>query len=410
MKAAADNMPFDILTFIFNHYSEYDTPYQPVETLLLVCKTWHNWATNNPKLWSKFNIILYDTYHTEYWASCIPRRLQKCPSSTLLDITITSEPTLMSFRDCKAAFEALRVKLVGEHGELARRWRSFVLEDVGLSQKTVAQYLQFPTPKLEEFECRKLQSPFAVLPDTSSLRTFKVSWLRNTKLPSLENVTNLRIGIIGSFDENALASATNVVRMSIRSWDKPFRFVATYPQLKKLELEGEIGSDCLKNIQAPQLKKLTLRVGRGSDYLHVISSKGINLATLSSIRIMWRPIRHNSVEDIADYLHGVKSFLAGAINLETLVLENAEIAYLVLKLLTDDLKSLYQDHTLRIVQAEYEIELGDGEERLPSVNRLRAMTGGIPDCSWERLFELLNDVSEQSSSDVSLSLSVGRVS
>jgi hypothetical protein len=53
-----DRLPFDILAEIFDHYGEEESLSYPLETLLLVCRTWNEAASSHRGLWGRIKIEL----------------------------------------------------------------------------------------------------------------------------------------------------------------------------------------------------------------------------------------------------------------------------------------------------------------------------------------------------------------
>lgn len=68
----ASELPFDVHFQIFEDYLLKEATTHPVETLLLVCKSWAQAALEDARLWSKFAIEPKDL---AFWSSCITRRL-----------------------------------------------------------------------------------------------------------------------------------------------------------------------------------------------------------------------------------------------------------------------------------------------------------------------------------------------
>jgi hypothetical protein len=93
--------------------------------------------------------------------------------------------------------EELVVQLSGQSGEVARRWRRFVVNDasVYIPPTVLARYLSFPTPNLEDLRLDKYrqQDSFVFLPDTASLTTFYVNGLDVPTFPNLAATTDLHV-------------------------------------------------------------------------------------------------------------------------------------------------------------------------------------------------------------------------
>jgi hypothetical protein len=389
MTVTAQSLPYDVLCIVFEYYAESDHPSEPLEALLLVCRSWSNTALSHGILWSTFDIEIDAVDDPAYWTSCVKRRLARCSVDTLIDVETQTSYAMKTTKSplFHEACERLLLALTGDSGEIARRWRRFVPDNafIFLPPETLAHCLSFPTPNLENFGLDFLRGDFTILPDTSSLKTVYLRRLAISSLPDLSNVTDLRVDV-DKLDEEALAFAVNLVSLNIRQW-VPFKLNGIYAQLETLEIEGMVTEECLESFVAPKLIDLRLAVDRGCDYSHVVACKGIDMKTLKRANIGW-PYR---IEDdtVAEYLDGVRHFLAAAVNLEVLVLEDTLIASLVLKLLTSDCEQLYQSHALRIVLEEEEMELGQGEDRLPSVNQLRGKTGALTDSDWRDIYEYL---------------------
>ena len=389
MTVTAENLPHDVLCIIFEYYAESDSPSEPLEALLLVCRSWSNAALSHGILWSTFDIEIDTVNDPAYWTSCVKRRLARCSVDTLIDVETQTSYDMKTTESPPfyEACERLLLALTGDSGEIARRWRCFLPNDafMFLPPETLAHCLSFPTPNLQEFGLDWLKGDFTILPDTSSLKTLYLRRVTISSFPDLSNVTTLQVDV-DKLDEKALAFAPKVVNLNIRQW-VPFKLNGTYTQMETLEIEGTITEECLELFSAPKLSTVTLAVDRGSDYSNVVACKGIDMKNLKQANIGW-PYR---IEDdtVAKYVDGVRHFLAAAVNLELLVLEDIDIASLVLKLLTSDCEQLYQSHVLRIILEEEEMELGQGEDRLPSVNKLRERTGSLPDTDWHGIYEYL---------------------
>lgn len=389
MTTTAQNLPHDVLCIIFQYYAKDDRPSEPLEALLLVCKSWYNAALSHGILWSILGINIETPEDVEYWTSCVKRRLARCSVDTLIDVEVDSTYTVKRIKT-PVFFEAcgrLLIALAGDSGEIARRWRRFAPNDafMFLPPRMMARCLSFPTPNLQELELDYLRGDFTILPDTSSLETCYIRHLAISSFPNLSSVTNLTIDV-DKPDEEALSLAVNVVDLNIRNWT-PFDLGGTYSRLETLRIEGKLTSNCLKSFSAPKLHNLTLAVDRGCDYSRVVACSGIDMKMLKRVNIGW-PYR---IEDdtVEEYLCGVRHFLTAAINLEVLDLDCATIASLVLKLLTSDCEWLYQSHVLRITLEEEEMELGQGENRLASVNEFREKTGCMPDADWSDIYKRL---------------------
>ena len=372
-----DILPFDVLCKIFEVYARFDQPSRPLalETLLLVCRSWFAAATDNQKLWCTFDMGIFSKEALAYWTKCVPMRLARCQSDILLDITIN----ILHQADVPVhAYEPLLSQVTGKSGEYARRWRRLILhvddrEDFMQPYNVLfANFLRFPTPSLEELDCDSLRG-HPVLPDTRSLKMFHVPAFVVATLPDLSNVTHLRIGTSSSIrldiDEVGLARAVNVKTMRITS-SRPFKLTGTYKRLECLRIDGAFTEDCLRDFRAPRLRHIGLDVDRGIDYLRLVACNGIAIDALCSAYLSWDLHQFADIRRPWEYRDGLRHFLAHAVNLQVLEIDDRDLAAIVLKILADDCEWLYQSHVLRIIVLGQEIELGRGEYRLASMTWL----------------------------------------
>jgi hypothetical protein len=359
VKNTTGKLPFDILCMIFEQYAKFDNRFIPLETLLLVSKCWHNTALRAIRLWSSFEMHIRHIEDLYYWDACIMRRLNRCPPPVLLDICIDIRFNLQDNKGC----DTLLMQLAGKSGEVAKRWRRFVLNDPSfcIPGGVLKQCVSFPTPNLEDFRLDyvRIRGDLAFLPDAPSLRIFHLTGRDIPMLPNLSSATDLSIcvgGVWGGFNEQAIAKAINLVTMKIDG-RAPFKLTATYKRLRSLHLEGRLSEGSLSTFSAPILTNLTLALAEGKGFHHLVSCKGINPGTLRKVHI-----QHGSDtihrEEIPEYLDGVRRLLTAAINLELLILEHTPIAHSILELLVNDRQWLNQCHSLRVVLQEGAMEWG----------------------------------------------------
>ncbi|KIM29579.1 hypothetical protein M408DRAFT_8207 [Serendipita vermifera MAFF 305830] len=220
--------------------------------------------------------------------------------------------------------------VVGRSGEIARRWRRFDVRSffMHLPPDMVARGLGFPTPNLQEFNF--------------------------------------------GFDEQALSLAVNLETLAIGN-RLPFNLAATYTKFRSLYI-GVISEQCLEAFSAPNLTDLVVYGQKARDYLCFVNCKGVDLSRLKKATIGWIHA-HPGGGTVSGYSEGVRCFLMAAQNIETLVLLSKNIIDIVLKLLSGDYVALYQSRPLRLVFRDYEMELGRGGDRIPSVSRFREEVG-----------------------------------
>jgi hypothetical protein len=382
VENTAGKLPFDILCIIFEQYAKFDDRFTPLETLLLVSKSWHNTALHERRLWSSFEIHIRHIEDLDYWNACVTRRLNRCPPPVLFDIHVCIESSygLPYTRAC----DTLLMQLAGESGEVARRWRRFVLNDPSfyIPESVLKRCLSFPTPNLEDIrlEYYYVQGGSAFLPDTSSLRIFHLTGHEIPILPNLANTTDLSIcvgGVWGEFNEQAIAKATNLVTMKIDTMS-PFKLTATYKQLRTLKLEGVLYKGSLSAFSAPTLTNLMLALVAGNNFHDLMSCKGINFGTLRKVYIRYGS-DHGLDHEIPEYLGGVLQLLTAAINLELLVFEHKRIAHSIFKLLANDCQWLNQRHNLRVILYEgpMECDVELQEDRVANMDQVMKGIGCV---------------------------------
>jgi hypothetical protein len=171
VSSRASELPFDILFQIFVDYAFTETIACPLETILLVCRSWNQAALSHPRLWSSFTIECGDLW---YWVSCTPRRLSRCPPHCLFDIELDMAGNMIfngkrsrgNELDFSLHQETILSLLTGPHGELALRWRKLQVIEPGdrffhgLEESALASFLVHPTPNLQEVALEGLLSSF----------------------------------------------------------------------------------------------------------------------------------------------------------------------------------------------------------------------------------------------------------
>jgi hypothetical protein len=377
-------LPFDILVLIFEQYVSEETPKHPTETLLLVCRSWSRAALDHSPLWCKFNIRSEDF---QYWCTRIPARLKRRSTNTLLDIKITFGPS-------HDMYESVLSLLAGNEGDIARHWRKF--EILGSYDYIYAddhpyeldKFLRFPTPNLCELILININSE-PIFPDAPVLKVIS-AFNSFIELPDLSSVSELYVNTSVSF-ESQLPRAFNLVTLHIYPADAHcyYHLPSTLRNLTVLRLSELLLKDALEGFSAPALQELHLDFGYGSEFSYVADCRGIPLSHLREISL-GSPQR-TLEPDVRAYKDGLRKFLGAATHIKILRLIDRASTALVLKLLTSDCESLYQEHPVLLNSGGYEIELGR-EDRLSSVNKLRAWTQNIRNATWEETFADLKDI------------------
>lgn len=403
-----EKLPMDILGIIWEDCLEQDGPGYPMETFLLVCKAWTMMALALPSLWSNYNVEIRSTLDLEFWIPCIGRRLRRCSPDTLLDIQIfdTWEAVRNGIKlSQKIRGASLLSQITGTQGEIARRWRR--LSVMGSREDgDLIRFLCFPTPLLEDFYVYGIISQQPILPETPILRRFHVGSLVVPSFPDLHNVTDIYIDLgsaAGCFDSQAVARATNLKHLFVDSWS-PYTLSGHFPQLQTLSLTGylviEDGRDntlCypIREVSAPKLEKVKLLFDRGLDYIEVVQCAGIHVENLKEAYIGWK---FRVEDDVEEHLEGLEQFLKAAINLQVLAIRGEAAAAIIFKLLCDRCVGLFQHRplTLRLFDGDqllHEEELGQGDQRLASINRFTEyveefgeLQGCLVEATWKDVF------------------------
>lgn len=390
----ASVLPFDILIEIFEQYFLEETPEHPVETLLLVCKSWCRAALGAPYLWSNFTIL--DDF--DFWASCVPRRLARCRDGTLLNIHIwvgkppcfEEDETTVDHDTLYLDYHSILGSLTGPHGEFARRWRKFRVVDYfqgrGEWTSRLAEYLVFPTPYLQELHLYSLSSPLRVFPHTPVLKTLQAWDIKFSSFPDLTATTSVRILYCLSFAQE-LASATQLVDLSIDFYALE-TLSTTFPQLRSLTVCGVPLSGEMNGFSAPLLQSLILQVRTPTAMSVLLSCKGLPFNQITRLGVEFE----DPFGDPTLYAEYLPRFLCTTKSLRVLQLDGIHAIALVLKLFTSECQSLYQDRDLRLEIDDEEYTLGRGDKRVLSVKEVLETMPSIPSGPWEDIFEILRHV------------------
>jgi hypothetical protein len=78
-----DRLSFDILCQLFDHYAELETAKYPLETILLVSRTWNEAASTYRALWGRINIHITNESEIHMWKIRLPLRLQRSGATPL---------------------------------------------------------------------------------------------------------------------------------------------------------------------------------------------------------------------------------------------------------------------------------------------------------------------------------------
>jgi len=312
--------PFDVLGVIFDFYLDEEAVDFPLETMLLVCRSWNEAALGHRNLWARLKIYLGHFPTSEVWTMRLPRRLERAGDSTPLEIDLRSildspnspQGVRTDFDQCNRLYsnvfgdltcswvhtarrtaKELLIMLTGSQGELCHRWKSLYL---GLSPHIdLGKGLAYPTPNLKALW---LELPFiplsiAILPSIPKLKTFEVFRPYSLPLPKIENVRHLVIlDLSRVIDLSNLKTATNVETLTIGTREMspttsiPYSLPQPLPRLSSMSFIGNSIPSSLNEIQAPNIRRLSLK----STYpttLKAIVASSLPLCDLQELHLTW---------------------------------------------------------------------------------------------------------------------------
>lgn len=225
-----------------------------------------------------------------------------------------------------------------------------------------------------------------IFPEAPVLKTFFARKIRVLGFPDLRAATTIRIESTRDISA-ALVNAT-LFKTLIVELRPSEELKGTYPSLRTLELSGNPESDALNDFFAPSLRSLTLPVVRFNTLWAVMSCNGIPISQIECLYI----ISGSLIDHPKAYADTFRDLLSAATNLKTLKLDGTIASALVLKLLTDECRSLGQgrDLDLHLDQKEYTLKAGGAgvpflEERLKEIS-----SSGL--CgSWEEAFKCIHN-------------------
>jgi F-box-like len=87
-STTASRLSFDVLGIIFSYYAQEETIFHPLETLLLVCKSWNEAALGHRALWTRLAIHIKHSPSHKIWKTRLPLRLERSGTSLPLHIDL----------------------------------------------------------------------------------------------------------------------------------------------------------------------------------------------------------------------------------------------------------------------------------------------------------------------------------
>ncbi|KIM27817.1 hypothetical protein M408DRAFT_24184 [Serendipita vermifera MAFF 305830] len=361
----AHKLPFDVLAQIFENYLLEETAMHPIETLLLVCRSWLQAALDVTCLWSTFRIV----DDPSFWASCIPRRLARSPKDALLNVHIQvihmgrphSQQILDENRRNDTAYLSILCSLTGLHGEVARRWRIFTFIDPYNESKSwqeLGSYLSFSTPHLERLHLQGITLPCGIFPETPILKTLVARNIKVLTFPDLGAAKSVRIDSSRNISA-ALANATLLTTLSVEL-PRSENLQGTYYCLHTLALSDRGGCGILNSFSTPSLRSLTLQAMMSHTLRVVMSCEGIPISRIECLDIAFGHLFGLP----QSYAENFRDLLNAAASIKTLKLRRSVAPVLGLKLLANECQSLGQGQDFNLHLGEKEYTLKAGEDRV----------------------------------------------
>jgi hypothetical protein len=399
MQSIANTIPFDILCNIFECYAPMETPDHPLETLLLVCRSWTYTAIHHTRIWSNFTIHLRVPNDLKIWETRVTRRLARCSPAALFDISITEGPPViytLEFTMCWSisTYQRILSFLAGADNELVPRWRRFKAATILNRSSGAHRYLGLPTPKLEVLEWSKagISDPF--VPHAPLLKTFRA---HNNYMVSLPKTTDLTNVVELEFEREDfkcydIGRMVNLVKMTAcNSRGTATDFSGTFLALKELVLRWPAGHNLAEcgTLVAPALNRLSIYARGSIDIDWVLRSRGLPLKQLEEAKLA-SIYPFTKVNDDLILFTTSLLYLLGAMNgLKILELDGPLVPPLVLKILDTHGDTLFQCHNLLLKINRKQVELIPGDGRMASMESLRRTYRSLVGKSLGELYDEL---------------------
>jgi hypothetical protein len=304
------HLNLDVLGIIFAYYAEEETVEYPVETLLLVCRSWNEAARSYHTIWSRINVCIG---HRHTFTSCLAyakRRLEYSGLSTPLDITIKVRLDIpenqrkhvpSSRKTYGAAYLACQIlrTLAGEDGAECHRWRSLNLDTGKASGIPFTLFgkvefslkpLTYPMPSLESIALAHLELPGPILPICPSLTSAELVDVQFSSLPIMNALRRIELSFQESdadIDISSLESSHHLEDLRIHSgWNRHLVFPKCLPAVKSLTISGLISEQFLK-VQMPNVNTLHLIPVEPFTRTYAMVSGNVILSSIESLKITW---------------------------------------------------------------------------------------------------------------------------
>ncbi|KAG8828427.1 hypothetical protein FRC19_006525 [Serendipita sp. 401] len=280
-------LPLEILVQLFEHYLDEESPFHPVEALLLVCKDWNRAAAYHSPIWGTYRITLGDERTTRLWLHRIPLRLRRSGSKQPLHIDIRYADNEISRQKFMSPLDSFQLDaqeniprllniLAGRNGVHCARWGSLRLTVeslptifVGKSSmnpmKSDLKPLMYQMPALTSLHLR-LSTGLAVtlFPTLPSVHSIILDHCYMFNYPDISSVKELHV-LGGSFvnvsKRNSSFDSPKVEYLRLGSWMTALTQPCKYPSLSTLCIDGHWWITGIEKAYMPRLKGLHIRFG-----------------------------------------------------------------------------------------------------------------------------------------------------
>jgi hypothetical protein len=374
-----DTLLFDVLGVIFSHYALEETIHHPLETLLLVSRSWADAALGHRAIWGHLNIYLGHNPTSKIWRARLPLRLARAGPITPLyidvrnyldmpyclqahkdvqeDLLFLSIPcreggydfgACICYMTARASVHEALERVAGTSGELCARWKSFKL-DLGHTERHIngtaltAIPLSYPTPHLTTLSLKNLRFNHDILfPLFPSVPEMKDVTMVDCNLPSFSSFESIRQATIGWKDNilnspglSVICHATGIkilhVHLPVAFTGDAARmcFPDRLDSLQVLHINGNTLPLQLYSIQMPKLSSVTLEYTYGILLSHFLTCKGFVGQNLRHITLLWKLRARPTPEEIQETLSSLQMLLLCARNLDSITVEKETLGILL---------------------------------------------------------------------------------
>ncbi|PVG01187.1 hypothetical protein CPB86DRAFT_781763 [Serendipita vermifera] len=376
-----DKLPFEILFIIFDHYSEWDGPIDPLEKLLWICKSWSSAAKEHKTLWASFHIQTFAKKSLHFWSLRMSDRINRCGGTTLLDLSfqyLRDMPTEGKQVDLNLQVTKL---LIGENSSPVALGSSFVSTH---------------TPNFRDFQAGSLVLTEPILPFAPLLEHFAVSECSFELSSTLKQLRTLEgdLAQIRNLDASLYCNRITCLRLVYCdiSFHSPFHF----PLLAELSLEGPLEEDFLEWFSAPRLLTLKIRVDTPWDVMGLAGCEGIVFHQLIMLHLDCEALYD---PECTTTITGLSAIIRASTNVDRFRV----VGYLALRILLLSLQEAFDSGLQRrmcTIEATFSNSHGvntistiDSEAGLEDINNIRKFhrlplsdTWGSIE-SWEFIFD-----------------------